>query len=110
MESTPDGVSEVGANAVQPLRDADATAVGDGRDPAQAEWEQTTALDGGATDDVLDPVTATGADPDELAAPDDEVPADDLPRSALQPESQGDDPLLAEIGEDGEGDLETGDI
>lgn len=106
MESTPDGVSEVGADAVQPLRDADATAVGDGRDPAQAEWEQTTALDEGTSEDGL----ATGADPDELAAPDDEVPAEDLPGSALQPESQGTDPLLADIGEDGEGDLGTGDI
>ncbi|MDF2558926.1 MAG: hypothetical protein K0R99_372 [Microbacterium sp.] len=110
MESTPEGVSEVGADAVQPLRDADATALGDGRDPAQAEWERTSALDEGATDDELDPVTATGADPDDLPAPDDEVPAEDLPGSAVQPESQGEDPLLAEIGEDGEGDLGTGDI
>ncbi|MDF2506748.1 MAG: hypothetical protein K0Q52_607 [Microbacterium sp.] len=111
MESTPESASEVGADAVQPLRDADATAVGDGRDdPAQAEWDRAAALDEGVTGDELDPATATGAYPDELPASDDEVPAEDLPGSALQPESQGDDPLLAEIGEDGEGDLGTGDI
>lgn len=111
MESTPEGVSEVGADAVQPLRDADATTVGDGRgDPAQAEWERTAALDAGAAEDELDPATATGADPDELPSPDDEVPAEDLPGSALQPETQGGDPLVADIGEDGEGDLGTGDI
>lgn len=117
MESTPDASRETAegitdsADAVQPLRDGDATVVGDGSDdPAQIEWERTEARDAGIVEDDLDPATATGADPDEIPDPTDQVPAQDQPSSGLQPESQGDDPLIAELGEDGEGDLNPNDI
>ncbi|VXB67114.1 hypothetical protein MICRO8M_30146 [Microbacterium sp. 8M] len=106
MASTPETPTGNSADAVRPLRDRDATAEADPRDdPAEAEWERTNAQDAGVGDDDLDPATATGADPDEIPAPDDDVPAEDQPRSGLQPESQGDDPLIAELGEDGDGDL-----
>lgn len=44
-------------------------------------------------------------DGDVTADPADEIPFEDLPLSAAQPETQGEDPLSAELGEDGEGDL-----
>src|SRR3546814_6731803 len=48
---------------VQPLRDGDTSIEPDAAaDPAQAEWDETTALDEGASPDDLDPGTATGAD------------------------------------------------
>jgi hypothetical protein len=91
---------------VQPLRDGDTSIEPDPTiDPAQAEWDRTTALDEGASPDDLDPATASGADPDEIPSPLDEVPADDLPAEFRQPESQGDDPAIADLGEDGQGDL-----
>ncbi|RZI95397.1 MAG: hypothetical protein EOO67_02615 [Microbacterium sp.] len=40
----------------------------------------------------------------------DEVPSADLPGSSDQPETQGADPVVAELGEDGEGDLAPGDL
>lgn len=107
MASTPDDTQP----APQPLRDGDATAEADpSDDPAQAEWERTEALDDGATTDELDQATATGRDPDEIPGPDDQVPAEDLPGSAPQPESQGGDPVLVDLGEDGQGDLGPGDL
>lgn len=64
-------------------------------DPAQREW-----------DGDLDPeATATGADPAEIPDEEDEVPFDDLPGSEEQPESQGEDPALIDLGEEGQGDL-----
>lgn len=94
--------------AIQPIRDGEATSFADpSDDPAQAEWERTIAADSGAD---LDTPTATGADPDELPADDDEVPRADQPISELQPESQESDPLLAELGDDGEGDLSVNDV
>lgn len=109
MESTPFS-TDGSADSVQPLRDGDATAVGDpSDDPAQVEWDRTEALDAGADEADLDPATATGADPDEIPSDDDEVPAQDQPRSTLQPESQGEDPLIADLGEEGEGDLSPND-
>ncbi|WP_315105561.1 sugar ABC transporter ATPase [uncultured Microbacterium sp.] len=105
MESTPDDVGG------QPLRDGDATTEADpSNDPAQAEWERTEALDDGAASEDLEASTATGRDPDEIPDPDDEVPAEDLPGSAPQPESQGEDPVLADLGEEGQGDLGPGDV
>lgn len=105
MESTPDDV------AGQPLRDGDATTEADPRDdPAQAEWERTGARDAGLGEDDLDPATATGRDPDEIPDPDDQIPAEDLPASPSQPESQGEDPVLADIGDEGQGDLGPGDV
>ena len=95
-------------DAIQPLRDDEATSFADpSDDPAQAEWERTDALDAG---DDIDEVAATGADPDELPSDDDEIPATDLPSSGLQPETQEGDPVIAEIGEDGEGDLSPNDL
>ncbi len=100
-ESTPAG--DPGA---QPLRDGDASVISDpAADPAQAEWDRTTALDAGADPDDLDPATATGADPAELRGDDADIPAEDLPSAARQPESQGEDPAIADLGEDGQGDL-----
>ena len=40
----------------------------------------------------------------------DEIPSTDLPDSTDQPETQGADPLAAELGEDGEGDLAPEDL
>lgn len=100
IDSTPE--------SVQPLRDDEATSFADpSDDPAQAEWERTEARDAG---EDVDETTATGADPDELPSVDDEIPARDLPTSGLQPETQEGDPVIAEIGEDGEGDLSPNDI
>ena len=111
MESTPNSAPEDSTDSVQPLRDEDATAVDDPQnDPAEAEWERTVAADAGADEDDLAPATATGADPDEIPSPDDEIPAEDQPSAGLQPESQGEDPLIAELGEDGNGDLAEEDL
>jgi hypothetical protein len=91
---------------MQPLRDGDTSVEADpAADPAQAEWDTTTALDEGADLDELDPTTATGDDPALLRRDDEEIPAADLAPSAFQPESQGDDPTIADLGEDGQGDL-----
>ena len=40
----------------------------------------------------------------------DEIPSSDLPDSTDQPETQGADPVVAELGEDGEGDLSPEDL
>jgi len=112
MESTPDAISDAGdVEEVQPLRDGDATSTADpADDPAQAEWERTEALDEGVSEDELDPTTGTGADPAEIADGADEILREDLHGSDTQPESQGEDPVLADLGEDGEGDLSPEDI
>lgn len=100
---------ETGSPTVQPLRDGDATVLDPSReDPAQAEWDRTTALEDGAPADELD--SATGADPAEIPDADDEIPAEDLPDSEAQPETQGEDPVIAELGEEGEGDLAPEDL
>ena len=57
-----------------------------------------------------DDTTATGRDPDEVADADDEIPSEDLPGSNLQPETQGEDPVIADLGTEGEGDLAPEDI
>ncbi|KAA9089854.1 sugar ABC transporter ATPase [Microbacterium radiodurans] len=100
---------------VQPLRDGDATSEADpSLDPAQQEWERTEAIDdaleAGVDPAVLDTATATGADPAEIVSDDDEIPAEDLPVSRVQPETQGEDPVVAELGEEGEGDLGPEDL
>lgn len=79
----------------QPLTGRDTTAFSDpSADPAQAEWERT------------------GEDPDAGVVPidDEEVPATDRPTTGQQPETQGEDPVIAEMGEDGEGDLAPEDL
>ncbi|MDP3953032.1 sugar ABC transporter ATPase [Microbacterium sp.] len=106
MISTPNAESTGDPESVQPLRDRDATALEDpAEDPAQAEWDRTEAIDEGASEDDLDVTTATGRDPDEIPSADDEVPAEDLHGSNSQPESQGQDPVIADLGDEGEGDL-----
>lgn len=111
--STPDNDSITTSDdtAVQPLRDNDTSIEANPTaDPAQAEWERTTALDAGADPDEMDAATRTGADPDEIPSDDDEIPATDLPSEELQPDTQGDDLLEAELGEDGQGDLAPEDL
>ena len=92
-----------GQTGIQPLRDRDTSIEPDpAQDPAQAEWDRTTALDAGEDPDTA---TATGDDPAHLATDDEDVPRADLPSEALQPETQGLSPEAAELGEDGQGDL-----
>lgn len=111
--STSNGDSEIASDAtsIQPLLDDDTSIEPDPTiDPAQAEWDRTTALDEGADPEDLDPVTLTGADPAELPHEDDQIPAYDLPTDAMQPETQGEDPIEAELGDDGQGDLAPEDL
>ena len=117
MTSTPEqpdttpAATDPESDPVQPLRDQDTSVESDpDLDPAQAEWERTTALDEGADPDELDATTGTGADPAEIPDQLDEVPAADLAPESLQPETQGDDPVAAELGEDGQGDLAPEDL
>jgi hypothetical protein len=79
-------------------------------DAAQAEWDATTALDAGADPEELTAATATGDDPAHLRSDDDDIPAADLRDEEIQPESQGENPLAAELGEDGQGDLAPEDL
>ena len=114
MTSSPEQtgpIVETDDTGIQPLRDGDTSLSPDpDADPAQAEWDRTTLLDEGVSPDDLDITTATGADPDEIRADDDEIPFADLPDADLQPESQGEDPLVVELGENGEGDLSPEDL
>lgn len=80
------------------------------QDPAQAEWDRTTALDAGADPDELDSATASAGDSRPVPDDDDEIPAADLPPADAQPETEGHAPVVAELGEDGEGDLAPEDI
>lgn len=107
-----DAAADVGA---QPLRDGDATSEADpSLDPAQREWDRTEAMDdaleAGVDPSVLDTATATSDDPAHIPSGDDEIPAGDLPGTNAQPESQGLDPVVAELGEDGEGDVSDVDL
>jgi len=100
---------------VQPLRDGDATSEADpALDPAQQEWDRTEAIDdaleAGVDPAELDTATATSDDPAHLPSDEDEIPAEDLPAGRAQPETQGQDPVIAELGEDGEGDLADEDL
>jgi hypothetical protein len=102
----PDGVT-----GVQPLRDRDTSIEPDPtRDPAQVEWDRTTAADAGEPDPLDEGPTATGDDPAQIPSEEDQVPATDLPYSSAQPDSQGLDPEIAELGEDGQGDLAPEDL
>ena len=103
--------SNAGDPDTQPLRDGDTSIEPDpALDPAQAEWDRTTALDNGMRPEDLDVQTQTGDDPAQLPADDDDIPASDLPGWAVQPETQGTDPVDAELGEDGQGDLAPEDL
>lgn len=109
-DTSPTAAGE-GLSDVQPLRDGDTSIEPDpALDPAQAEWDATTALDAGADPDDLAPTTATGADPAELGAEDTEIPREDLHAEATGTDSQGEDPGVVELGEDGQGDLAPEDL
>jgi hypothetical protein len=100
-----------GQPGLQPVRDRDTSIEPDPtRDPAQAEWDRTTAAERGVPGDELDPATATGDDPAQLPADDDDIPASDLPAEVQQPESQGLSPEAAELGDEGQGDLAPEDL
>lgn len=95
----PDG--QVG---IQPVRDGDTSIEPDpALDPAQAEWDRTSARDAGVSLDGA--ATATGDDPAHLPSDDEDVPRSDLPPEGAQPETQGLPPELADQGEIGQGDL-----
>ena len=115
MTSTADGdnldLSEDADPGIQPLRDADSSIEPDSdEDPAQAEWDRTTALDDGVDPEDLDVATATGDDPDQIPSDDEEIPRSDLPGWNQLPETQGTDPVDAELGEQGQGDLAPEDL
>lgn len=95
----------------QPPAGRDSTVTSDpDADPAQREWvESGLATDADGFDPEVGP-TATGDDPAHIPDPLDEVPAEDLVTDAGQPESQGADPVTADLGEDGEGDLGPNDV
>jgi hypothetical protein len=93
---------------MQPLQDRDTSiAPSPEQDAAQIEWDRTELADRGVDEDTA---TATGADPDEIPTDDEEIPRDDLATEEAQPETQGDDPVEAELGEDGQGDLAPEDL
>ena len=97
-----------GDPGIQPLQGRDTTIEPDPTpDPAQAEWDRTAAEEEGLETGAE---TATGADPAEIPADDDDIPAADLPNEAAQPETQGDDPVAADLGPEGEGDLAPEDL
>jgi hypothetical protein len=75
-------------------------------DAAQAEWDATTAADAGVE---LDDSTATGGDPAELDT-EEEVPREDQHLFDRDVETQGTDPVAAELGDDGQGDLAPEDL
>lgn len=100
-----------GVAGVQPLRDGDTSVeVDPSRDPAQAEWDATTALDEGVDPADLDPATATGADPAEIPAEDSDIPLEDLHPTGTGTDSQGQDPGVVELGDEGQGDLAPEDL
>lgn len=76
-------------------------------DPAQAEWDGLISETGAP---LAEPATATGADPAEIPADDDEIPATGVRAGLDQPESQGEDPLIVDLGDEGEGDLSPEDL
>ena len=103
--------SNTGDDRTQPLRDKDSSIEPDPTlDPAQAEWDRTTALDDGARPEDLGGLTRTGDDPAQLPADDGDIPAADLPGWAQLPETQGTDPVDAELGPEGQGDLAPEDL
>jgi hypothetical protein len=94
---------------IQPLRDRDTSIEPDPTvDPAQREWDRTTALDEGREPE--DVATATGDDPAHLPADDDDIPASDLHPEVDQPDTQGTDPVDAALGDEGQGDLAPEDL
>lgn len=91
-----------------PLADADASITPGAIDPAQAEWEGLISENGEPRGEQS--ATATGDDPAQIPADDDDIPAEDIRPGFEQPESQGADPEIADIGDEGEGDLSPEDL
>ncbi|WP_295823706.1 sugar ABC transporter ATPase [uncultured Microbacterium sp.] len=114
IDPTPDATTpaaDVGIAGVQPLRDGDTSIEPDpSLDPAQAEWDATTALDEGADPADINPATATGADPAEIPADDSDIPLEDIHPESTGTDSQGEDPGVVELGEEGQGDLAPEDL
>lgn len=114
IDPTPDATTpaaDVGIAGVQPLRDGDTSIEPDPTlDPAQAEWDATTDLDEGADPDDINPATATGADPAEIPADDSDIPLEDIHPESTGTDSQGMDPGVVELGEEGQGDLAPEDL
>ena len=93
----PEERDEEATVGAQPVAGRDTTIEQDpAADPAQAEWEMTQRRDEG--------------DPDQIPGDIDQIPVDDLPGRAGQPDSQGEDPVVAELGEEGEGDIGPADL
>lgn len=90
-----------------PLGDSDASVTPGAIDPAQAEWDGLISESG---EPLVESATATGDDPAQIPADDDDIPVEDIRSGYEQPESQGEDPLIADIGEEGEGDLSPEDL
>ncbi|WP_065571404.1 hypothetical protein [Microbacterium oleivorans] len=72
-------------------------------DPSDAPTEDTTVGDTEAADAEFE-----GRLPDDIETPAD--PGETYADSGIQPESQGEDPVIVELGEEGEGDLSPIDV
>lgn len=113
MTSTPDAVPDP-TDTPAPTQIEDTSVIQDPtEDPAQKEWDRTQAPDeNSSSSDAKSNDTdasATELSPDEVEVDDTQIPLEDLPTSRVQPETQGEDPVIAELGEEGEGDLGPGD-
>lgn len=103
MNSTPDAVPDP-TDTSDPTQIDDTSVIQDPTDdPAQEEWDRTQATDENSG------ASASELSPDEVEVDDTEIPLEDLPTSRVQPETQGEDPVVAELGDEGEGDLGPGD-
>lgn len=80
----------------QPLEGTDAS-VSSEADAAQREWDGD-AVEGQQFPDDARPVDES------------EVPGVDQPPEAVQPETQGEEPIEAELGDEGQGDLAPEDL
>src|SRR5690606_33111296 len=113
MQSTPDAVPDP-TEVEGSTQNEDTSVIADPTaDPAQREWDRTRERDeGGAAEEMTESDVGPEAldTPDAVEADDTRVPLEDLPISGVQPETQGEDPVVAELGEEGEGDLGHGDI
>ena len=114
MNSTPDAVPDPTEVAGSTTNEDTSVIADPTADPAQREWDRTRERDGDAveSDNVIESeVGPEGVDtPDAVEVDDTQIPLEDLPTSGVQPETQGEDPVVAELGEEGEGDLGHGDI
>lgn len=95
----------------QPFHDPDSTSTANAdADSSQWEWARDEALAAGVPEAELDAQTVTGADPVEIPSPGEQSSAEDIPTVEEQPETQGTEPLIAELGRRGEGSLGPNDL